>query len=87
MIDNFIADPDRLVRKAAGRQFTVPSAIYFIRGSEPRRRPRIGSPVIETRLKDVLFEHFGLQGRGARILDEPLVPPATTPPEKLAATL
>jgi hypothetical protein len=62
VIDNFIADPDRLVRKAAGTQFTVPSRFY----------------------PDVLFAHFGLQGRSLRfsMSHYSLV---TTPPEKLAA--
>ena len=81
VIDNFIADPDRLVRKAAGRQFTVPSRFYpGIRAEAPPSYRQL----IETRLKAVLFEHFGLQGLSLRfsMSHYSLV---TTPPEKLAA--
>jgi hypothetical protein len=81
VIDNFIAAADRLVRKAAGRQFTVPSRFYpGIRAEAPPSYRQL----IETRLKDVLFAHFGLQGRSLRfsMSHYSLV---TTPPEQLAA--
>ena len=81
VIDNFIADPDRLVRKAAGRQFTVPSRFYpGIRAEAPPSYRQL----IETRLRNELFEHFGLQGASLRfsMSHYSLV---TTPPEKLTA--
>lgn len=81
VIENFIADPERLVRRAASRQFTVPSRFYpGIRTEAPLSYRQL----IESRLKDVLFRHFGLQGASLRfsMSHYSLV---TTSPEKLTA--
>ena len=67
--------------QSGGQTVHGPIALYpGIRAEAPPSYRQL----IETRLKDVLFEHFGLQGRSLRfsMSHYSLV---TTPPEKLAA--
>lgn len=59
VIDNFLADPDKLVRRATTRQFNAHSP-YFpgIRTEVPLGYQQ----VFERDLKPLLFEYFGLRG-------------------------
>ena len=60
VIDNVVADPERLVRKATTRQFQPRGANYpGIRTEAPLGYQQL----FRHRLKDTLFEFFGLTGR------------------------
>lgn len=64
IIDNFVADPDRLVRKAATAQF-VPGGRYYpgIRAKAPPSYEHF----LTARLQPLLAEHFGAQSRSLRL--------------------
>jgi len=58
IIDNLVADPERLVRKAARRPFDSRSN-YF---PGPRTQaPAMYAPFLESVLNPLLLEHFGIQ--------------------------
>lgn len=64
VIDNFIADPDRLVRKAAKAQFTPGGRFYpGIRA----RAPVSYAHFLTSRLQPLLSEFFGLESRSLRL--------------------
>lgn len=79
VIDNLVADPDRLVRRAATKQFVPQSSWYpGIRAEAPPSYRHF----IETKLGALLFDHFQLKGRALKfaMCHYSLV---TTPAEKL----
>jgi hypothetical protein len=60
VIDNFVSEPERLVRKAASRQFTqLPGYFPGLRSEAPLSYQTL----LAERLKPLLLEHFGLAGR------------------------
>ena len=79
VIDNFVADPDKLVRRAATRTF-VPWGAYFpgIRADAPLSYRQL----FDTRLRGLLFDFFQLRGNTMTfpLCHYSLV---TTPPEQL----
>jgi hypothetical protein len=81
VIDQFVADPERLVRRAASKQFT-PTTRYFpgVRAEAPLSYQHL----IASGLRDALVECFELQARTFRfsMCHYSLV---TTPPEQLAS--
>lgn len=79
VIDNFLADPDRLVRRVASRPFTQQASYYpGIRTEAPLAYRQ----VFENQLRPMLFEYFGLHGSGFKfpMCHYSIV---TTPPDKL----
>ena len=79
VIDNFVAEPERLVRKAAARMYTPLGKFYpGIRAEAPPSYQQL----FEAKLRDLLFEYFQLQGSGFRfaMCHYSIV---TTPAEKL----
>ena len=61
VIDNFVADPDRLVRRAATRMFGQGGRYYpGIRAEAPLSYQQL----FTVKLRDLLFEYFDLRGRG-----------------------
>ena len=63
VIDDFVADADKLVRRAASRQFTQHAGFFpGIRVEAPLSYQQL---VID-RLRETLFGHFGLMGRSLR---------------------
>lgn len=64
VIDNFVADPDRLVSKAAKAQF-VPGGRFYpgIRAKAPPSYEHF----LTTRLQPLLAEHFGIHSRSLRL--------------------
>jgi hypothetical protein len=63
VIDDVVADPDKLVRKAAAQQFGPGGQFYpGIRAEAPGSYRLF----LAERLKDALAEHFGLSGRSLR---------------------
>ncbi|MFL6551130.1 MAG: DUF6445 family protein [Povalibacter sp.] len=79
VIDNFIADPDRLVRRAATRMYANGGRYYpGVRAEAPPSYEQL----FETKLRKLLFDYFDLQGSGFRF---PLChySVVTTPAEKL----
>jgi hypothetical protein len=80
VIDNFVADPDRLVKKAATAQFTPGGRFYpGIRAKAPPSYEHF----LATRLQPLFSEYFGLACRSFRLTmcHYSLV---TTPPEQLS---
>lgn len=79
VIDNFVAEPDRLVRKAAMAQF-APGGRFFpgIRAKAPISYEHL----LANRLQPLLWEHFGLTSQSLRLsmCHYSLV---TTPPAQL----
>jgi hypothetical protein len=79
VIDNFVADPDRLVRKAASKPFTQISPFY----PGPRTDAPLGyQQLIISRLQKMLCEYFELKGKAFKftLCHYSLI---TTPAEKL----
>lgn len=63
VIDNFVADPDRLVRKAAKEQFATGGRFYpGIRAKAPPSYEHF----LTSRLQPLLLEHFGLKSQSWR---------------------
>jgi hypothetical protein len=64
VIDNFVAEPERLVKKAATAQF-VPGGRFYpgIRAKAPPSYEHF----LATRLQPLLAEHFGLASRSLRL--------------------
>lgn len=80
VIDNFVTDAEKLVRRALSKQFNTQSPYYpGIRTEGPLAYQYL----FEKQLRDMLFEYFELQGRSIRfsMCHYSLV---TTPAEKLA---
>jgi hypothetical protein len=64
VIDNFVAEPQRLVRKAAMAQFTSGGRFYpGIRAKAPPSYEHF----LVTRLQPLLAEHFGITARSLRL--------------------
>lgn len=64
IIDNFVAEPDRLVKKAATAQFASGGRFYpGIRAKAPPSYEHF----LTTRLQPLLTEHFGLTSRSLRL--------------------
>lgn len=81
VIDNFVADADRLVRRAASKTFEQSGRFYpGIRAQAPLSYQQL----IVSRLKDTLFDYFQLQGSSLKLsmCHYSLV---TTPADKLTA--
>jgi hypothetical protein len=79
VIDDFVADPERLVRKAATRQFRLVGSYYpGVRTEAPLGYQQL----IRDRLRSTLFEIFGLTGTSLAfsLCHYSLV---TTPPQQL----
>jgi hypothetical protein len=79
VVDNFVADPEKLVRRAATKSFTAQSSHYpGIRAEAPLGYQQL----FERKLKELLFEYFSLQGRSFKfpMCHYSLV---TTPPDQL----
>ena len=81
VIDRFVADADKLVRKAASKQFTA--STRFFPGTRVEA-PLSYQQLIIDAFKTTLLEFFGLAGTSFRftMCHYSLV---TTPPEQLAA--
>lgn len=80
VIDNFVSDPDKLVRRAAAKAFTPQSSYYpGIRADAPLGYQQL----FEKHLRPLLFEYFDLKGRGFKftMCHYSIV---TTPPDKLS---
>lgn len=80
VIDNFVAEPERLIRKAGSKSF-VPHPQHSFPGV--RADAPLGyQHLITTLLRDLLFEYFQLRGRDLRfsLCHYSLV---TTPPQRL----
>ena len=79
VIDNFVADPDRLVRRAASRMYGK-GGRYFpgIRSEAPLSYQQL----FTVKLRDLLFQFFGLRGTGLsfKLCHYSVV---TTPPSQL----
>ena len=79
VIDNFVADPEKLVRRALNKQFVTQSSYYpGVRTEGPLGYQQL----FQQQLKALLFEYFHLQGRSLKfsMCRYSLV---TTPAEKL----
>lgn len=62
VIDNFVAEPERLVRRAASRNYTVFSRYYpGVRSEAP-----LAYQQLFAKLQPLLFDYFGLRGSGFR---------------------
>ena len=79
VIDNFVSDPEKLVRRAVSKQFLAQPGYYpGVRADAPLSYRQL----FETRLRSLLVEYFGLKGNSFRfpLCHYSLV---TTPAEKL----
>lgn len=81
VIDNFVDEPERLVRKAAAKHFASNSAYYpGIRAEAPLGYQQL----FQTKLKALLFDYFHLEG-GALQFKMCHYSLVTTPADKLSA--
>ena len=81
VIDQAVADPDRLVRKAARGHFSRQGAMY---PGLRLRAPLSYEVMLEGLLRPLLESHFGLPGRGRFVFPMCHYSLVTTPPEQLA---
>lgn len=80
VIDQAVADPDRLVRKAARGHFTPQGTLY---PGLRIRAPLFYEAFLEQLLRPLLAEHFGLPGRARLAFPMCHYSLVTLPPEKL----